>query len=77
MDRIINMVVNMFIRKVMSKVMSKGMDAGINMVARKRGGGADQPDVADAQAAKRAKDMMKVTRRVSNFRIPARRGNAC
>ena len=64
MDRIISMVVNMFIRKVMSK----GMDAGIDMVARKRGGGGgEQPDVSDAQASKRAKDMMKVTRRVSKF----------
>jgi len=37
------------------------------MVARKRGGGGEQPDMADAQASKRAKDMMKVTRRVSKF----------
>jgi hypothetical protein len=58
------MVTNMFIRKVMSK----GMDAGIDMIARKRGGGdPDQPDVADAEASKRAKDMMKVARRVSKF----------
>jgi len=65
-----NMIINMVMRLFMRKVLSRGMDAGIDMVTRKRG--KVDPNSEDGRlqsdaGAKRAKDAMKVTRRVARF----------
>ncbi|MEM9437069.1 MAG: hypothetical protein AAGA15_08515 [Pseudomonadota bacterium] len=70
MNQIINMVMRIFMRKVISK----GMDKGFDMVSgtRKKGGhGVSEEDRAEMAAAKqnqkRARQAMKVSRRMGKF----------
>ncbi|MEL6551359.1 MAG: hypothetical protein AAFQ54_14045 [Pseudomonadota bacterium] len=73
MNQILNMVLRMFMRKVISK----GMDKGFDMAA-KRGSKKDKPAegvseadraemAATRQKQKRAKQAMRVTRRIGRF----------
>ncbi|MCG6904161.1 MAG: hypothetical protein LJE68_15915 [Rhodobacter sp.] len=68
-----NQIINMVIRQIMRRFISKGIDAGINMASRKRPKAGDDPEtVARLGAegrdnAKRAKQAMRVGRRVGRF----------
>ena len=61
-NALINMVTRMFVRKIVGR----GVDAGINAMA---GRGKPQQDMSKEEKAqaKRAKQAMRVTRRVTKF----------
>ena len=68
-NQIINMVMRLFLRKAINK----GIDAGFGMAARRKGQGESDPEAARMQEqagrdnAKRAKQAMRVTRRMGRF----------
>ncbi len=69
-NQIVNMVMRLFVRKALSR----GIDAGFDMMSKRRGAADPQdPDAARRQQAagrenaKRAKDMMRLGRRIGRF----------
>ncbi|MBK5932795.1 hypothetical protein C8N32_102163 [Rhodovulum imhoffii] len=69
-----NQLLNMVTRLLMRRVVGKGVDAGINAASRavsKRGGTGQEPQGAPnpqvGETAKRAKQAMRVTRRMGRF----------
>lgn len=59
-----NQIVNMVLRRIMRQLVNRGVDAGINAVATKKGGNAKN---SHKQDMKRAKQSMRMVRRVSKF----------
>lgn len=72
-ERIINMVIRQLMRRVINTGINKGIDVGARAMSKK--GGAQEVDPKEQnrrtasanQNAKRAKDMAKITRRISRF----------
>lgn len=63
-NRIISMVINM----VMRRVMRQGVNAGINAVGKRMSGGQAAAPAPDAgQSTKRAKDTIRMARRVGRM----------
>ncbi len=67
-----NQLINMVIRMVMRRVIGRGINAGIDMAANKMSRGKPEGERRDEdprgrEAANRAKQAMKVTRRMGRF----------
>ncbi|MEX5729383.1 hypothetical protein Ga0609869_002736 [Rhodovulum iodosum] len=66
-----NRMINMAVRIVMRKLMNKGINAGVDLAARRGQGNDDPADpqkrAAAQQTAKRARQAMRVTRRMGRF----------
>lgn len=68
-----NQIINMVVRIVMRRIVGRGVNAGIDIAARKMGKSGDNPETSARQGAegrdmaKRAKQSMKITRRMGKF----------
>ena len=68
-----NQLINMVVRMVMRQVVGRGINAGIDMAANKMSRKSDDPDAArrneadSREMASRAKQAMRVTRRVTRL----------
>lgn len=69
-----NQIINMVIRMIVRRVIGKGVNAGINAVGRRAGRNQDhaprqggQGGNASAETTRRAKQAMRVTRRVGRM----------
>lgn len=61
-----NQIINMIIRQVLRRVVSSGLDKGMDMFAKRRGGGQEltpEQQKAAGEHKKRAKQAMRITRR--------------
>lgn len=69
----VNQIVNMILRQVMRRFINKGINAGVDMATRGRKGNDQDPKAARQQSAqgrdtaKRAKQAMRVGRRIGRF----------
>jgi hypothetical protein len=57
----------MIIRRVLNRVVGRGVDAGIDRMTRGRADATPQQQAQANQTAKRAKQAMRVTRRIGRF----------
>ena len=68
-----NQVVNMITRLVLRRAIKTGIDAGVNLAAKRRGGDPQNPEAAKhqgaqgKQTAKRARQAMRLSRRIGRF----------
>ncbi len=73
----VNQIINMAMKMIMRKVMSRGIDAGMNMASKKSAQPQEEePNLTKEERArlqqskdnsKRAKQAMKVTRKIGRF----------
>jgi len=62
-----NQLINMVINMVMRRLVGRGVNAGINMASRKMGKNGDAAGPDSAETTKRAKQAMRVGRRIGKF----------
>lgn len=60
-----NQIINMVIRRVMSIAINKGINAGVDQMAKRKGGNANDPD--QAQSKKRMRQTARMTRRITKL----------
>lgn len=61
-----NQILNMIIRQVMNRVIRSGIDKGVDLMAKRKGGGAElsaEQQQAANENKKRARQAMRITRR--------------
>lgn len=61
-----NQIVNMIVRQVMNRLIRAGIDKGVDVMAKRKGGGAEltpEQQKAAGENKKRARQAMRITRR--------------